>query len=110
MSLTYNYANLKELRNRDIKLQVTFHNITNKNRGSMKSPTPEAQCAVGAFQKQYPICAVNFTNNISKSDWTWHSLWKLVTVNFRNKYFLNSVDWSGLYLQVYIPSWLIYSI
>ena len=29
---------------------------------------------------------------------------KFLTINFRNKYFHNSVDWSGLYLQVYIPS------
>ena len=26
-----------------------------------------------------------------------------LTINFKNKYFQNSVDWSGLYLQVYIP-------
>ena len=29
-----------------------------------------------------------------------------LTINFRNKYFHNSVDWSGLYLQVYVHSWL----
>ena len=34
------------------------------------------------------------------------NLWKLLTINFRNKYFHNSVEWSGLYLPVYIPSWL----
>ena len=28
------------------------------------------------------------------------------SINFRNKHFHNSVDWSGLYLQVYIPSCL----
>ena len=57
---------------------------------------------------QYPICAVSFANKISRSSWTWHSLWKLLTINFRNKYFQNFVDWSrtGLYLQVYIPSWV----
>ena len=31
----------------------------------MKSPTPEVQCAEGAFQIQSPICGVNFSNNIS---------------------------------------------
>ena len=30
----------------------------------MKSPTPEAQSAEDAFQMLYPICAVNFTNNV----------------------------------------------
>ena len=33
----------------------------------MKPPTPEAQCPEGIFQIQYPICAVNFTNNVSRS-------------------------------------------
>ena len=72
----------------------------------MKSPTPETQCAECIFQKQYHICAVNFTNKISRSSKPWHNLWKLLTINFRDKYFHNSVDWSGFYLQVYIPSWL----
>ena len=58
------------------------------------------------FQRQYSVCAVNFTNKIARSSWTWHNLWKLLIVNFRNKYFHNSVDWSGLFLQVYIHSWL----
>ena len=44
---------------------------------------------------------------MSRSGWTWHNLWNfLLTINFKYKYFHNSVDWSGLYLQVYIPSWL----
>ena len=72
----------------------------------MKSPTPKTQCAEGIFQMQYPICVVNFTNKISRSSWPLHNLWKLLTINFRNKYFHNSVDWSGLCIQVYIPSWL----
>ena len=37
---------------------------------------------------------------------TWRNIWKLLTINFKYKYFHNSVDWSGLYLQVSIPSWL----
>ena len=32
----------------------------------MKSPTPEAQSADDIFQMQYPICAVDFTNNLSR--------------------------------------------
>ena len=44
---------------------------------------------------------------MSKSDWTWRNLWNfLLTINFKYEYFHNSVDWSGLCLQVYIPSWL----
>ena len=31
----------------------------------MKFPTPEVQCAEGVFQIQSPICAVNFSKNIS---------------------------------------------
>ena len=55
---------------------------------------------------QSPIFAANFTNNMSRSGWTWYNLWNLLINNFKYKYFHNSVDWSGLYLQVYIPSWL----
>ena len=83
----------------------TLQDITNKNRHCMKSPTPETQCAEGIFQTQYLVCALNFINKISRSSWTWQNLWKLLTIHFRNIYFHNSVDWSGLYLQVYIPSW-----
>ena len=72
----------------------------------MKSPTPETQCAERIFQMQFPICAVNFINKISRSGWISHGVWKLFTINFRNIYFHNSVGCSGLYLQVYIPSWL----
>ena len=32
----------------------------------MKPQAPEAQCAEDVFQMQYLICAINFTNNISK--------------------------------------------
>ena len=59
-SLTYNQANLKELCNRS-----TLQDITNKNRHCMKYQT--SQCAEGIFQMQYPICAVNFINKISRS-------------------------------------------
>ena len=33
----------------------------------MKSPTLKRQFAEGTFQTQYPIYAVNFTNEISRS-------------------------------------------
>ena len=61
----------------------------------MKSQNPDAQCAESIFQMQYPICAVDFTNNTSKSGWrylTRLNLWKLVPINFKDKYFHNSVD------------------
>ena len=32
------------------------------------------------------------------------NLWKFLTINFKNKYFHNLDSWSGLYLQMYIPS------
>ena len=48
--LNYNQANLKQLCNRGTISQVTFQDITNKNRLCMKSPTPEAQCAEDVFQ------------------------------------------------------------
>ena len=37
-----------------------MQDIAIKKKHSMKSPTPETQCAECIFQKQYPICAVNF--------------------------------------------------
>ena len=61
----------------------------------MKSRTPETQYAEGIFQMQYPICAANFTNKISRSSWPWHNLWKLLTINLRNKYFHNSLTGQG---------------
>ena len=69
----------------------------------MKSQTPEAE---GVFLSHLSlIFTVSFTNNMSKPDWTWKNLWNfLLTINSNHKYFNNSVDLSGLYLQVYIPS------
>ena len=37
---------------------------------------------------QSPICTVNITNK-SRSGWTRHNLWNLLTINFKNKYFHN---------------------
>ena len=54
----------------------------------MKSPTPEARCAKGAFQIQSPIRGVNFSkiNNPGQGQWgeklTWFDLWNLLTINF----------------------------
>ena len=39
-------------------------------------------------------------------DWTWRVLLKLIRINFKNKSLHNSIDWSGLYLQISIPPWL----
>ena len=49
------------------------------------------------------MCAINFTNNTSRSDWTWHNLRNfLLTITFKYKYFHNSVDRSGLiFFRVY---------
>ena len=82
-----------------------LQDITNTSKHCIKSPTPERQCVEGIFQMQYPICAVNVIHKISRSSWTWHDLWKLL-INFKKIYFQNSVDWSELYIQVYITSWL----
>ena len=40
---------------------------------------------------------------MSNSGWRWHNLGNLLTINLRNKFSLNFIDWSWLYLQVYIP-------
>ena len=38
-------------------------------------------------------------------NWEFNYLWNfLITINLKDKYFHNSIDWSGLLLQVYIPS------
>ena len=57
------------------------------------------------FLKSNPLWAVNFTNNVPMSGWTWHKLWNLVTITFKNKYFNHFEDCSGIYLKVYIPLW-----
>ena len=61
-SLTCNYANLKDLRNRG-----TLQDTTIKKRHCIKSPTNETLRTACIFHKQYPICAVNFPNKISRS-------------------------------------------
>ena len=35
-----------------------------------------------------------------------HNLWKLLTINLKDKSLHNSIDWSGFHLQVYIQPWL----
>ena len=46
---------------------------------------------------------------MSKSDWSRHNLWNLLTINlknilYRSFIFYRSIDWSGFYLQVCITS------
>ena len=41
-----------------------------------------------------------------KEKWTWYDIWNLLAVNVKDKPFHSSIDWSGLYLQVFIPPWL----
>ena len=67
----------------------------------MKSWTSETYCAECAFQIQHSIYAFNFPNNISRWGWTWHNLWNIVTVNLKEWFFHNSINWSRFYLQVY---------
>ena len=52
----------------------------------MTFPTPEA-FAVGVFKVQSAIYAINFTNDISRSDWTWHNFCNLLIIDQKNKYF-----------------------
>ena len=93
-------AKSKEFRNCD-----TLQFITNKNRHCMKSPTPETQCAESIFKCNTLFVLLTLQIKISRSIWIWHNPSKLLTSNFNNKYFHNSVDWSRIYLQVYILSW-----
>ena len=68
MSLTFNYVNLKEPYNQDIKEYVTtihYNFLKKEDRLYLKSPTREAKFAKDIFQIQSPICGVNFSNNIS---------------------------------------------
>ena len=67
MSLAHKYVNLKEPYNQDIKEQVTTKNFFKKKtfHSLHEISTPEAQCAEGVFQIQFPICGVNISNNIS---------------------------------------------
>ena len=58
------------------------------------------------FLKSNLLWAVNFTNNVRRSGWTWDNLWNLVTITFKNKYFNRfEEDCSGLHLKMYIPLW-----
>ena len=59
----------------------------------MKSLAPEVSCAKGVFQTQPPISGANFSNNISVSHITWHDLWNHLTINLKDKYFHNSIEW-----------------
>ena len=67
LGLTHNQLNLEEPYIQGIKVQVTTKDIKKEDRVCMKSPTSEAQFAECVFQIQPSICAVNFSNNISRS-------------------------------------------
>ena len=90
-------------------MQVTTKDIKKQNRLSMKPLPLKALCAKGVFQIRLPISGVNFPNNISipqlepaSRNWTLHNLWNLLTINFKDKSFHNSIEWSGLYLHANI--------
>ena len=58
------------------------------------------------------ICAIIYSSNISRLGSTWGKLNMTQPLKHLNNYYLkdesfhNSIDWSRLYLQVYIPPWL----
>ena len=49
---------------------------------------------------------INHGRGQHEGNWTWHNRWDRLNSNLKDKSFLNSLDWSGLYLQVHIPTWL----
>ena len=65
-----------------------------------------ALCAKVVFQIQPPISRFNFSNNISVPRITWHTLWSLLTIKLKDESIHDSIEWSGLYLQVNISPWL----
>ena len=89
----------RQIHNRGINIQATFQDIASKSRLCIKSSNPWGTVCRGFFSTEYAVCAVNLTNNISRSGWTWRYLWKILIINFKNKYFLNSVDLSGLFFK-----------
>ena len=46
----------KKLRNLGINIQVTFQDITNKNRRCMKTPTTEAQRVIFKYNTLFDLC------------------------------------------------------
>ena len=72
----------------------------------MKFPTPEAQCAEIVFQISPLFVQLTFPiifQGQHERNWTWCDLWNLLTINFKDKFFHNYIDWARLDLQVYIP-------
>ena len=65
-----------------------------------------ALCAKVVFQFQPPISRVNFSNNISVPEITWHTFWNLLTIKLKDESIHDSIEWSGLYPQVNISPWL----
>ena len=71
----------------------------------MKSQTPDVFCAEGVFLMQstpYLLPLQIICQGQTEHDTTFERFFNYI--NFKYKYFHNSVDCSGLYLQVYIPS------
>lgn len=102
-SLTSTYLNMKEPYNQCINVQVTTKDIKKEDTLYMNSPAPEALCAKGICQIQSPFSVVNFANNVSILHITWHNFWDLLSTNLNDKSFHDSIEWSGIYLQVNIP-------
>ena len=65
-------------------------------------------CTKGVFQIQPPISGVNFSNNMSVPPYNMTETLKLLnlsTINLKDESFLNSLELSGVNLQVDIPPW-----
>ena len=84
-------------------MQVTTKDIKKEDTLYMNSPAPEALCAKGICQIQSPFSVVNFANNVSILHITWHNFWNLLSTNLNDKSFHDSIEWSGIYLQVNVP-------
>ena len=60
------------------------------------------------FSPQFVLLTLHMSTILSRiyqGSWSLHNLWNLLTINLKIISFYNSLDWSGLYLQVHIPSW-----
>ena len=69
-------------------MQVTTKNIQKKDTSSAL----QALCVKGIFQIQPPISGANFLNNISLPHITWRNLGNFLTINLKDKSFLNSIE------------------
>ena len=88
-------------------MQITRKNFK-KRRQTLHEilPAPEELCAKGVFQIQPPISGVNFSNNMSAPPYNMTETLEplnLLTINLKDESFLNSLELSGVNLQVDIP-------